>query len=548
MTAYIKILNVKTLSLLILLAGLVYATLGSSGIPVASSAISTAFTQKKEKTIRHRRFPVEPVRIIRVNNKRQTLALGRKFFEEDDWLQGLTISLKNTSDKTITFIGIELHFIKPGAPENEPIYAHQLFYDTKDRSQAPIVPGRRVQIKLTDEDFEAINQLLKRDNYPAGATEVEVIVDEVQFNDKSSWKSGQFREHVSKKKMGRTDISCKNQTPNIQAFTKNTPATLDNSFLNLSFSAHAQTQQCGVPNSVETYISCCSNFNCGVRKDSITTLPVPGINYAKLRSITMVCRNIETLSLCCEGNDPKPTQRVVSCATDLPTTQTDCQELGFYWNSTTNSCSETDPCYDPALIQECEDRGGIWKGCRGCTVVSPILIDTAGNGFDLTNAQNGVDFDITNSGTPLRISWTAQGSDDAWLTFDLNNNGRVDNGSELFGNFTPQPVSDTPNGFLALAEYDKPEKGGNSDGVISDSDAIFSRLRLWQDTNHNGISESGELHGLPELGVDKIELDYKESKRVDQYGNQFRYRAKVRDAHDAQVGRWAWDVYLVSDQ
>ena len=200
------------------------------------------------------------------------------------------------------------------------------------------------------------------------------------------------------------------------------------------------------------------------------------------------------------------------------------------------------PCMIPAPAPCCQECYETCSPTGWSCVGSLIVIDPQGQGFHMTSLGKGVPFEMS-PGTPMHVSWTNPAYQNAFLALDRNGNGKIDDGAELFGNFTPQPPSSNKNGYAALAVFDLPRNGGNGNGRIDPGDAVYSSLRLWVDQNHNGISEPGELIPLAEAGVFEIGLDYTEDRYWDPYGNQFRYRARVWD-EAGQAANKCYDVFL----
>lgn len=197
-------------------------------------------------------------------------------------------------------------------------------------------------------------------------------------------------------------------------------------------------------------------------------------------------------------------------------------------------------CPDPET--PCNAPGDGWGG-QG----SPILIDVERNGYRLTSLDEGVLFDLDADGSPELVSWTRAQSDDAFLAMDRNGNGRIDDGSELFGNYTPiftaGPRITAANGFEALKFLEGPSYGQSQrDEKIDGNDAAFSRLVLWTDDNHNGLSEPEELQPVTAMGLRAIDTQYKASRKRDRFGNEFRQRARVTWERGQE---FVYDIWLL---
>ena len=140
-----------------------------------------------------------------------------------------------------------------------------------------------------------------------------------------------------------------------------------------------------------------------------------------------------------------------------------------------------------------------------------IVLDLTDAGIHTTDAHTAsVNFDITGTGRTDTVGWTT-GSTEGFLALDLNHDGGINSGAELFGSGTMMADGTrATNGYQALAQYD-----ANHDGSIDAHDAVFKQLQVWVDANHDGKVGTGELKGLEQLGIASLDLHAQVSHTAD---------------------------------
>ncbi|WKB50836.1 calcium-binding protein [Eleftheria terrae] len=172
-------------------------------------------------------------------------------------------------------------------------------------------------------------------------------------------------------------------------------------------------------------------------------------------------------------------------------------------------------------------------------ITSPIVLDLDGDGVETTSKASGVHFDHAGDSFAELTGWV--GADDALLVRDLDGDGRITSGKELFGSETSlKSGAKAAHGFAALGELDE-----NSDKKIDSLDGGYASLAVWRDKNGNGVTDAGELVALADAGIRSINTAHTASKVIDAQGNEHRQIGSFTSV-DGSV-RSATDVWFAVD-
>lgn len=476
-----------------------------------------------------------PVEIIAIKVNGEEIQPGRPFLAADDWVKNFSITVRNVSQHNIKFVEAEIEF--PRDAEGNPIltnvglFAGQRFHKdpalyTAGIEDLTLKPSETVEFSVFPTVFTSLQKQLKEKNVSQDTVNSATLrILKVTFDNDKGWAIGYpTRRDVINPNKWRLDKGETDDSPPQKNGGRKATEQVDEQTVNA-----VEVTTCYRFDTNED-VNCAENCTATVFK-----LKVMSIGFNR-KSRNWKCYGPGGFE--CANHSAYDENTSITCGLGGGGGGGNC-DGGFAPQA---GDITTDKISTPGLHPISPD-----VTCVDCECQSPVILDVNGNGFNLTDAPGGVKFDLNKDGMREQISWTAVNSDDAWLALDRDGDGAITNGGELFGNYTPQPSSPRTNGFLALAEFDKSENGGNGDHLINAQAAIFTSLRLWQDRNHNGVSEASELKTLGQLHVVSLSLDYSYSFRTDEHGNRFRYKAPaIFTDGRVEMGRWAWDVFLTT--
>lgn len=170
-------------------------------LPAAGFSATAQIPTRQDRSIKKLTYPREPVEISGVKNKKKRIKLAEKFLDDDDWLDGFTVTIVNTSGKTITSLNIYLTFVRPPDHEttDDPPLGYPLYfnpspfhaeYALRDPSRV-VRPGESIDLVLRDDEYEGIKRFLKQLKYPRGSVQrLEIMIHTVGFEDGTAWGGG----------------------------------------------------------------------------------------------------------------------------------------------------------------------------------------------------------------------------------------------------------------------------------------------------------------------------------------------------------------------
>jgi hypothetical protein len=176
------------------LAGVVlHVTSGPQASPVSASA-----SLQRDRTVVRKPWRVEPVKVVAARNKKKAnIQIDTTYEDDDDWLDGFTVTVANNSDRTVTAVIVEMIFRREAGDTRPPVAELLNFgpppmapeYLLRDPHKT-IKVGETADLQLIPHNYKMLADRLLRKGYSNGGARVELVISEVGFEDGSVLDSG----------------------------------------------------------------------------------------------------------------------------------------------------------------------------------------------------------------------------------------------------------------------------------------------------------------------------------------------------------------------